>query len=152
MERIAFFTCFYSPADRITDGGGLKEEGEDIEVVEVTLMEAASMVAAGEIVDAKTVILIQYLTDRARDSQRTQPRRTTSAELPVAPRPGLQSHLAYFSMSYILGRRGGILFRELGHDEVVRFLTTNLNEEGGQDEANAVALRKGVSTKLSNAA
>jgi hypothetical protein len=34
-------------------GGGLKEEGEDIEVVEVTLMEAASMVAAGEIVDAK---------------------------------------------------------------------------------------------------
>ena len=58
MERITFFTCFYSPADRITEGGGLKEEGEDIEVVEVTLMEAASMVAAGEIVDAKTVILI----------------------------------------------------------------------------------------------
>jgi hypothetical protein len=57
-------------ADRITEGGGLKEEGEDIEVVEVTLMEAASMVAAGEIVDAKTVILIQYLSDRARASQR----------------------------------------------------------------------------------
>jgi GDP-mannose pyrophosphatase NudK len=70
MERITFFTCFYSPADRITEGGGLKEEGEDIEVVEVTLMEAASMVAAGEIVDAKTVILIQYLSDRARASQR----------------------------------------------------------------------------------
>ena len=42
MERTTFFTCFYSPADRITEGGGLKEEGEDIEVVEVTLMEAAS--------------------------------------------------------------------------------------------------------------
>jgi hypothetical protein len=39
-------------------------------VVEVTLLEAASMVAAGEIVDAKTVILIQYLSDRAWASQR----------------------------------------------------------------------------------
>jgi hypothetical protein len=64
MERIVFFTCKYSPANKVSDGGGLKEEGEDIEVVETTLEEAAVMIATGEIVDAKTVILIQYLRDR----------------------------------------------------------------------------------------
>jgi GDP-mannose pyrophosphatase NudK len=64
MEKIAFFTCAYSPADKVSDGGGLKEEGEDIEVVETTLEEAAAMIANGEIVDAKTVVLIQYLSSR----------------------------------------------------------------------------------------
>ena len=62
MERTAFFTCPYSPTDKVAEGGGLKKEGEDIEVVEVTLKEAASMVATREIVDAKTVILIQCLS------------------------------------------------------------------------------------------
>jgi GDP-mannose pyrophosphatase NudK len=61
MEKIVFFTCAYSPADKVSDGGGLKEEGEDIEVVETTLQQAAAMIAAGEIVDAKTVVLVQYL-------------------------------------------------------------------------------------------
>jgi 8-oxo-dGTP pyrophosphatase MutT (NUDIX family) len=62
IEKIVFFTCTYSPADRVSDGGGLKEEGEDIEVLEIALHEAAGMISAGEIVDAKTVILIQYLS------------------------------------------------------------------------------------------
>jgi nudix-type nucleoside diphosphatase (YffH/AdpP family) len=64
MEKIAFFTCAYSPADKVSDGGGLKDEGEDIEVVETGLREAAAMVASGEIFDAKTVVLIQYLSSR----------------------------------------------------------------------------------------
>src|SRR3954462_9550696 len=64
MEKIVFFTCAYSPADKVSEGGGLKEEGEDIDVVEATLEEAAAMIAAGEIVDAKTVVLIQYLSNR----------------------------------------------------------------------------------------
>jgi|EndMetStandDraft_5_1072996.scaffolds.fasta_scaffold44584_4 nudix-type nucleoside diphosphatase (YffH/AdpP family) len=64
MEKIVFFTCAYSPTDKVSDGGGLKEEGEDIEVVETRLQEAAAMIAAGEIVDAKTVVLIQYLSNR----------------------------------------------------------------------------------------
>ena len=64
MEKIVFFTCIYSPADRVSDGGGLKEEGEDIEVVETSLEEAAAMIATGEIIDAKTVVLIQHLRDR----------------------------------------------------------------------------------------
>ena len=65
MEKIVFFTCIYSPADRVSDGGGLKEEGEDIEVVETSLEEAAAMITTGEIIDAKTVVLIQYLRDGA---------------------------------------------------------------------------------------
>jgi GDP-mannose pyrophosphatase NudK len=64
MEKIIFFTCIYSPANRVSDGGGLKEEGEDIDVVETTLEEAAAMIASSEIVDAKTVVLVQYLSNR----------------------------------------------------------------------------------------
>jgi GDP-mannose pyrophosphatase NudK len=64
MEKIVFFTCAYSPADKVSDGGGLKEEGEDIEVVETKLPQAAAMIAAGEIIDAKTVVLVQYLINR----------------------------------------------------------------------------------------
>jgi hypothetical protein len=67
MEKIAFFTCSYSPADKISEGGGLAEEGEDIEVIETTLKEAATMIASGEIIDAKTVILVQYLRERVGD-------------------------------------------------------------------------------------
>jgi len=66
MEKIVLFTCAYSPQDKVSDGGGLKEEGEDIEVVEATLEEAAAMIVAGEIIDAKTVILVQCLSDRMR--------------------------------------------------------------------------------------
>jgi GDP-mannose pyrophosphatase NudK len=66
MEKIVFFTCTYSPADKVSDGGGLKKEGEDIEVLEIPLHEAAAMITAGEIVDAKTktVVLIQYLSNQ----------------------------------------------------------------------------------------
>ncbi|RWF47643.1 MAG: GDP-mannose pyrophosphatase, partial [Mesorhizobium sp.] len=51
----------YSPADRISDGGGAPEEGEDIEVLEIPLDEALAAIADGRIVDAKTIILIQHL-------------------------------------------------------------------------------------------
>jgi GDP-mannose pyrophosphatase NudK len=70
MEKISFFTCAYSPANKVSDGGGLKEEGEDIDVVEVTLEKAAAMIATGEIVDAKTVVLIQYLSSRVQAAGR----------------------------------------------------------------------------------
>jgi GDP-mannose pyrophosphatase NudK len=67
MEKIAFFTCAYSPADKVSEGGGLPDEGEDIEVIEITLEQAAAMIAAGEIIDAKTVILVQYLREHVAD-------------------------------------------------------------------------------------
>jgi nudix-type nucleoside diphosphatase (YffH/AdpP family) len=59
-ERLSFFTAHYSPADRISDGGGAAEEGEDIEVLEMPLTEAMALVKNGGIIDAKTVMLIQH--------------------------------------------------------------------------------------------
>jgi len=50
----------YGPADRVAAGGGLAEEGEDIEVLEVSFDHALAMIADGRIVDAKTVILLQW--------------------------------------------------------------------------------------------
>ncbi len=59
-EKISFFTAPYSPRDRVADGGGLADEGEDIEILEPTLDEALAMIARGEIEDAKTILLIHY--------------------------------------------------------------------------------------------
>lgn len=61
-ESIAFFQGNYSSADRRTEGGGISEEGEDIEVMHVPLAQAMSMIDSGEICDAKTIILLQRLT------------------------------------------------------------------------------------------
>ena len=58
-ERIAFFTASYRADGRISGGGGLAGEGEDIEVIEVTLAEALQMIERGEIVDGKTVLLLR---------------------------------------------------------------------------------------------
>jgi nudix-type nucleoside diphosphatase (YffH/AdpP family) len=58
-ERLSLFMAHYTPADRVSAGGGAEGEGEDIEVLEMPLDEALAMVASGEIVDAKTVILLQ---------------------------------------------------------------------------------------------
>ncbi len=60
-ERIFFFLAPYSPADRISGGGGHADEGEEIEVVETSLTAAFEMIARGEIIDAKTIILLQHL-------------------------------------------------------------------------------------------
>jgi nudix-type nucleoside diphosphatase (YffH/AdpP family) len=60
-ERLTFFIADYTPADRISDGGGAADEGEDIEVLEMTLDEALSQVRNGTIIDAKTIMLLQHL-------------------------------------------------------------------------------------------
>lgn len=60
-ERLWFFVARYSPADRISDGGGAHDEGEDIEVLEMPLDEALAGIHDGRIIDAKTIILIQHL-------------------------------------------------------------------------------------------
>ncbi|PWC77555.1 NUDIX domain-containing protein [Azospirillum sp. TSH64] len=58
-ERLAFFVAEYRAADR-NEGGGLAEEGEDIEVVELTFADALAMVGSGAILDGKTIMLLQY--------------------------------------------------------------------------------------------
>ncbi len=59
-ERVAFFAAPYTSADRIGAGGGQADDGEDIEVLELELDAALEMVQAGEIVDGKTVLLLQW--------------------------------------------------------------------------------------------
>ena len=45
---------------KVSDGGGLESENEDIEVLEVTFNEALDMINTGELKDAKSIILLQY--------------------------------------------------------------------------------------------
>jgi hypothetical protein len=59
-ERITCFTARYGPGDRVSAGGGAAHEDEDIEVLELALSRALDMVANGDIVDAKTMLLLQY--------------------------------------------------------------------------------------------
>lgn len=59
-EKLHFFVAPYDAGMRIGDGGGLAEEGEDIEVLEVTIDDALAMVADGRIVDAKTILLLYH--------------------------------------------------------------------------------------------
>jgi nudix-type nucleoside diphosphatase (YffH/AdpP family) len=59
-ERLYCFVAEYSPADRISHGGGAEHEGEDIEVLEIGGQDAFAMIAYGRIVDAKTIMLLQY--------------------------------------------------------------------------------------------
>lgn len=59
-ERLHLFVAEYDPADRAGKGGGLKDEGEDIEVLEIPFAQAMAMAADGRICDAKTIVLLQY--------------------------------------------------------------------------------------------
>jgi nudix-type nucleoside diphosphatase (YffH/AdpP family) len=59
-EKLHFFVAEYKPDMRIGSGGGIASEGEDIEVMELTIDQAMAMVGDGRIVDAKTIILLQY--------------------------------------------------------------------------------------------
>jgi nudix-type nucleoside diphosphatase (YffH/AdpP family) len=57
-EKLHFFVAEYEAAMRI--GSGLAEEGEDIEVLELPIDSALAMISDGRIVDAKTIMLLQY--------------------------------------------------------------------------------------------
>jgi nudix-type nucleoside diphosphatase (YffH/AdpP family) len=59
-EKLHFFVAEYEPEMRVGSGGGIADEGEDIEVLELSIDEALAMIADGRIVDAKTIMLLQY--------------------------------------------------------------------------------------------
>lgn len=59
-ERLHFFVGEYEPGDRVSEGGGNEDEGEDIAVIEVYIDDALNMIASGLIRDGKTIILLQY--------------------------------------------------------------------------------------------
>lgn len=59
-EILYFFVAEYTKEMQISEGGGV-DEGEDIEVLEISLEEAMARVDSGEIKDAKTIMLLQYV-------------------------------------------------------------------------------------------
>lgn len=59
-EILHFYIAAYKDEDKVGKGGGLDHEQEDIEVLEVDFDRAMSMIASGEIKDAKTIMLLQY--------------------------------------------------------------------------------------------
>ena len=59
-ERLHCYAAPYTAASRTGPGGGLAEDGEDIEVLELDVDEALEQVADGRIADAKTVLLLQW--------------------------------------------------------------------------------------------
>ncbi|HEX8166759.1 MAG TPA: NUDIX hydrolase [Beijerinckiaceae bacterium] len=60
-ERMHLFLAPYAQGDRIAAGGGLAEEHENIEVVEMPLSELAGMAEHGALADLKTLALVQAL-------------------------------------------------------------------------------------------
>ncbi|MCI3946394.1 GDP-mannose pyrophosphatase NudK [Pseudomonas syringae] len=59
-ERLYFFVGEYFDEDKQSAGGGLEDEGEEIEVLELPLDEALAMIETGAICDGKTIMLLQY--------------------------------------------------------------------------------------------
>ena len=59
-ELLYFFVAEYAPSMKVGDGGGVEEEHENIEVLEIPFTRALEMMQAGEIRDGKTIMLLQY--------------------------------------------------------------------------------------------
>jgi nudix-type nucleoside diphosphatase (YffH/AdpP family) len=59
-EKLHFFVAAYEPSMRVGSGGGIAAEGEDIEVLELSIDQALAMIGDGRIADAKTIMLLQY--------------------------------------------------------------------------------------------
>jgi nudix-type nucleoside diphosphatase (YffH/AdpP family) len=59
-EKLTFYTAPYEAEDRVGAGGGIAQEGEDIEALELRFDEALAMIERGEIADGKTIMLLLY--------------------------------------------------------------------------------------------
>ncbi|MBA2500235.1 MAG: GDP-mannose pyrophosphatase NudK [Chitinophagaceae bacterium] len=60
-EILHFFIAEYTNEMKVAEGGGLQHEQENIEVLEMPFESALIMIGTGEINDAKTILLLQYL-------------------------------------------------------------------------------------------
>lgn len=63
-EILYFFVAEYSQEMKVNSGGGIANEQENIEVLELNWNSAIEMMSSGEIKDAKTIMLLQYLQIR----------------------------------------------------------------------------------------
>jgi nudix-type nucleoside diphosphatase (YffH/AdpP family) len=59
-EILHLFVAAYTKEHKITEGGGLEHEEEEIEVLEIPFAQALEMIKTREIKDGKTVLLLQY--------------------------------------------------------------------------------------------
>lgn len=59
-QRLHFYAAPYTPIQRAGPGGGIAQEGEDIEALELTFTDALAMVREGRITDAKTIMMLQW--------------------------------------------------------------------------------------------
>ena len=66
-EKIYIYYAEVTHKNRVESGGGVISEGEDIQVLEIPFHQAFQMVESGEIVDAKTIIAIQWFKARIQD-------------------------------------------------------------------------------------
>lgn len=60
-ELIYFFIAEYAANMKVTDGGGIDHEQEEIEVLELPFDKALKLIETGEIRDGKTIMLLQYI-------------------------------------------------------------------------------------------
>ncbi len=59
-EILYFFVAEYNEDMKVSEGGGLEEEQENIEVLEINFDQAFEMINKGEIKDGKTIMLLQH--------------------------------------------------------------------------------------------
>ncbi len=60
-EILYFFIAEYTPSMKVSEGGGVEAEQENIQVMEMGILEAMRMIETGEIRDGKTIMLLQYV-------------------------------------------------------------------------------------------
>jgi nudix-type nucleoside diphosphatase (YffH/AdpP family) len=60
-EIVYFFIAEYSKEMKVDEGGGVDDEEENIEVLELNIEKAMKMIETGEIKDGKTIMLLQYI-------------------------------------------------------------------------------------------
>jgi GDP-mannose pyrophosphatase NudK len=60
-EILYFFIAEYSKEMKVSEGGGIDHEEENIEVLEFDIEKVMKMIESGEIKDGKTIMLLQYI-------------------------------------------------------------------------------------------
>ncbi len=60
-ELVHYYVADYVEEQKVAEGGGLAEEGEEVTVLEMSFADALPGIENGSIIDAKTILLLYYL-------------------------------------------------------------------------------------------
>lgn len=60
MEKIYFYSANYDQSMQVSLGGGLESESEDIEIIEVDFDDLDKLIYSGQVIDQKTIVLLQW--------------------------------------------------------------------------------------------